>query len=819
MIFSDILYGRIDIPDFYIPFLKMPEFVRLRGVRLSNVDSFEFKDFNGPSRWEHSIGVLNLALQYSKLKKLNKSDECHLCLAALLHDVATPPFAHTIEYIFENFDHEYESFNLLNSNKSDFLPHNTPVYTTSLPIFTELCRKKTREVKFKIDPEIISEMISGGGDLGFLINGTIDLDNIDNVCRSSTHMGIDVNKNVPYKLVEWLSGFNSAPSDIFDITEEPVKSWIGYRTQMYSLFFTSSEEELGRQAFLQHIIRRAFEQGMSKESIIWNTDESLLSQIENLDRIEKIDHCYKYNIGELVQRYRLMDSVKEYIKIPIETSEILAVIKNPLFATWLEKRMSTKWFEPFVIVNEKRFKGNTSGQLFQQHKGEIILFHLSSHDVKREQFPEWIVEKTAESQKGKILRKKVQNIIQSELNEWLVTKPWTVFSEERRNNIISNLNHYRDWSFFKTRNQSLHAYPGTFVQSIPSSLISALGLQGELIMDTFGGTGQTATEAIKHGCSVVSIDSNSIASMVADVKFTYLTADQREVIRKISSQDLIESPAEMVKNKEINKWFHPRTIEELSRIRTFFQNFDDLNISHYLKMCFSSILTSCTARKGKDYAYFADNTPLPNDLECAPYISPYSIFLSKVNRNLSIIEEFYGSLGEGDVNLLDRLEQAKIVHSDFLKTSTDSLGIEPKSVKAIITSPPYLCMIDYTLGQRLSYRWLFPEEFDIDFEEEIGKRRDRGNSKKAIDNYYEAFRRYAKKTKEYLSKGGYLVTVLGAPQANSFKEIELFDTVDKVFEDEGYSVFWDKFRPISWHRNRGHAHLKEERITVYVLNE
>src|SRR3978361_505772 len=101
MKFSDILYGNIELPEWLIPFLKIPEFVRLRGVRLSNVDSYEFKDFNGPTRWEHCVGVSHLALVFSRIKNLSKLDSIHLTLAALLHDVATPPFAHTVEYIIE----------------------------------------------------------------------------------------------------------------------------------------------------------------------------------------------------------------------------------------------------------------------------------------------------------------------------------------------------------------------------------------------------------------------------------------------------------------------------------------------------------------------------------------------------------------------------------------------------------------------------------------------------------------------------------------------------------------------------------------------
>ncbi len=33
----------------------------------------------------------------------------HIVLAALLHDVGTPPFAHTAEYVLDGFDHEIEA--------------------------------------------------------------------------------------------------------------------------------------------------------------------------------------------------------------------------------------------------------------------------------------------------------------------------------------------------------------------------------------------------------------------------------------------------------------------------------------------------------------------------------------------------------------------------------------------------------------------------------------------------------------------------------------------------------------------------------------
>lgn len=68
--FSDLLYGRIELPPWLAPFLRIPEFVRLRGIRLSNVDSIDFKDFGSANRWEHGIAVAYLAWKCGEYRGL-----------------------------------------------------------------------------------------------------------------------------------------------------------------------------------------------------------------------------------------------------------------------------------------------------------------------------------------------------------------------------------------------------------------------------------------------------------------------------------------------------------------------------------------------------------------------------------------------------------------------------------------------------------------------------------------------------------------------------------------------------------------------------
>ena len=79
--FADILYGSVRLPDWLLPFLKLPEFLRLRGVPLSNVDSFQFKDFDGQTRWDHGVAVAAGAAMHCAEHGVYRSrSRCTSCL-------------------------------------------------------------------------------------------------------------------------------------------------------------------------------------------------------------------------------------------------------------------------------------------------------------------------------------------------------------------------------------------------------------------------------------------------------------------------------------------------------------------------------------------------------------------------------------------------------------------------------------------------------------------------------------------------------------------------------------------------------------------
>ena len=79
--------------------------------------------------------------------------------------------------------------------------------------------------------------MQGNGPLGLLIKGSIDLDNIDNVCRMAYHIGIPFRRHLPLDIVDgFMLHRDSLCYDVdrVDLLEE----WLDLRSRLYSVLMT-----------------------------------------------------------------------------------------------------------------------------------------------------------------------------------------------------------------------------------------------------------------------------------------------------------------------------------------------------------------------------------------------------------------------------------------------------------------------------------------------------------------------------------------------------------------------------------------------------
>lgn len=236
----DALYGLQTLDSFLAELIEQPEIQRLRDVRLSNINSATLPGAANISRFEHSIGTALLAERTARALDLDTTDRHKLVLAALLHDVAITPYGHLMEegfaYAGIAYDHERRLLQILQGQAE----HGTvdyQIFRGQSVGFRKVLARRPYSV-LAIEPAEVMQIVRGEGRLGPLINGTIDLDNIDNVCRMAYHIGIPYRIGLPGDLTQAFALSDNTillRGDKVDVINE----WLHLRFRLYSALMTN----------------------------------------------------------------------------------------------------------------------------------------------------------------------------------------------------------------------------------------------------------------------------------------------------------------------------------------------------------------------------------------------------------------------------------------------------------------------------------------------------------------------------------------------------------------------------------------------------
>lgn len=205
---TDRIYGQLDLPESVRHLAaSCPLVLRLREVRMPNVPFLTFPSFAGVSRYEHSIGVAHLAWWWARRVGLAEDDAEALTMAALYHDAATPALSHLFEEFLRpyGFDHEVELSRLLNAESSIPGRSYAQVFLGHEPLLRRVLAIRG-QVNARLSTPGIVRLSRGDDVLGRAIHGDLDLDNIDNVLRATTAMGlIGIDVVHPYEVASELT--------------------------------------------------------------------------------------------------------------------------------------------------------------------------------------------------------------------------------------------------------------------------------------------------------------------------------------------------------------------------------------------------------------------------------------------------------------------------------------------------------------------------------------------------------------------------------------------------------------------------------------
>ena len=250
------------------------------------------------------------------------------------------------------------------------------------------------------------------------------------------------------------------------------------------------------------------------------------------------------------------------------------------------------------------------------------------------------------------------------------------------------------WTNKQRQGSSIHeiSYRACFKPQLPKYFIEKFTQEGDIVYDPFGGRGTTAIEAALLGRNFITNDINPLSTLFVLGRLNPPNLDEIE--------NWLETRIE--KNTEIDQidlsmFFEKKTFQEINDLRNYFINkkikYLD-NVDHWIKMVATNRLT------GHSKGFFSVYTLPPNQAASAKsqiqinkkrnqspeYKDTREIIIKKSKQLLRTLDTVQSK------NLYKAGKKALIFEKDASKTSE----IPSECIKLIVTSPPFLNIVNYS---------------------------------------------------------------------------------------------------------------------------
>lgn len=332
--------------------------------------------------------------------------------------------------------------------------------------------------------------------------------------------------------------------------------------------------------------------------------------------------------------------------------------------------------------------------------------------------------------------------------------PFTAFSSVTPATPLKALNlnwHERDLpERVRTKHvHRLHPYLGKYIPQLVEIFLRKFAPR--VVCDPFAGSGTTLVEAAALGIDSVGCDISAFNCLLAKVKTDVydihkLAAEIRDILYqtslRITPSLFSELFEEETDSEYLKSWFAPRALRELLCFRSLIPNYEYQDV---LK-----VILSRSARSARLTTHF--NLDFPKK----PQTEAYQCY--KHSRICQPTEDALQFLNRYGLDTLRRIEeysairkkaQVKIINGD------SRVVIFPK-MDAVITSPPYVGLIDYHEQHRYAYELLgLPINEDL----EIGAASN-GSSKKAQTDYITGIADVFANIRKSLSPNGVVAVII-----------------------------------------------------------
>ena len=294
----------------------------------------------------------------------------------------------------------------------------------------------------------------------------------------------------------------------------------------------------------------------------------------------------------------------------------------------------------------------------------------------------------------------------------------------------------------------LHPYLGKFVPQLVEIFLRKF--EPIAVCDPFAGSGTTLVEAAALGINAIGCDISEFNSLITRVKtgnynLDVLEAEINDILGRALALDqsrLLEQRAPYHPNVYLSAWFAPNALQALLSYQSLVHEY---NYSSVLR-----IILSRAARSARLTTHFDLDFPQK------PQTGPYQCY--KHARVCTPTEDAARFLKRYSQDTLKRIREfASIRKEAALSVITgDTTTVEFPKHDLVVTSPPYVGLIDYHEQHRYAYELLgLPWRADV----EIG-RASNGSSRRAQTEYVDKMIESFVNVKRSLAPEGRMVVIV-----------------------------------------------------------
>jgi len=251
----------------------------------------------------------------------------------------------------------------------------------------------------------------------------------------------------------------------------------------------------------------------------------------------------------------------------------------------------------------------------------------------------------------------------------------------------------------------LHPYLGKFIPQLVEIFLRMYFKPGDTVYDPFCGSGTTLVEANVLGINSIGCDVSSFNCLLSRVKTQHydLRQTQIEILDIMQRTEAAFFPNLFslgnnavigdTENSYLLEWYAPQARRELLYYKSLIQNY---HCQDLLK-----IILSRSARSARLTTHFDLDFPKK------PQTEPYYCY--KHSRICSPTQEALGFLRRYSLDTIRRIEEFAAIQTCAKVTvlNDDARYVDlPDQISGIITSPPYVGLIDYHEQHRYAYELL-----------------------------------------------------------------------------------------------------------------